>query len=121
MTYLLCTLYVFFYLTEAQIAERRTREYQEKEHDIAVARELVSKTFFDSYCTAILRKKDSGFMHISNTISFHCFQNQYEGNQWGRPGPGGPYWRERTLTGQGFFEKMVNNYYTVFKQQTLEA
>jgi hypothetical protein len=57
---------------EAQIAERRTREYQEKEHDIAVAREL----------------------------------NQYEGNQWGRPGPGGPYWRERTLTGQGFFEKM---------------
>lgn len=57
---------------EAQIAERKTREYQEKEHDIAVAREL----------------------------------NQYEGNQWGRPGPGGPYWRERTLTGQGFFEKM---------------
>ena len=35
-------------------------------------------------------------------------QNQYEGNQWGRPGPGGPYWRERTLTGQGFFEKMVS-------------
>lgn len=50
-----------------------------------------------------------------------CFQNQYEGNQWGRPGPGGPYWRERTLTGQGFFEKMVNNYYTIYKQQTLEA
>lgn len=32
--------------------------------------------------------------------------SKYEGNQWGRPGPGGPYWRERTVTGQGFFEKM---------------
>lgn len=31
---------------------------------------------------------------------------RYEGSQWGKPGPGGPYWRERTLTGQGFFEKM---------------
>ena len=46
--------------------------------------------------------------HLIN--KFCCFQNQYEGNQWGRPGPGGPYWRERTLTGQGFFEKMVNMY-----------
>ena len=55
-------------MTEAQIAERRTREYQEKEHDIAVARELVSKTFFDSYCTAILRKKNSGFINISNIL-----------------------------------------------------
>jgi len=31
---------------------------------------------------------------------------KYEGSQWGRPGPGGPYWRDRALTGQGFFEKM---------------
>merc|ERR1712025_1401551 len=31
---------------------------------------------------------------------------KYEGSQWGRPGPGGPYWRERAITGQGFFEKM---------------
>lgn len=31
---------------------------------------------------------------------------KYEGSQWGRPGPGGPYWRDRAITGQGFFEKM---------------
>ena len=35
-------------------------------------------------------------------------QNQYEGLQWGRPGPGGVYWRESAVTGQKFFDKMVN-------------
>lgn len=29
-----------------------------------------------------------------------------EGSQWGKPGPGGAYWRDSALTGQGFFEKM---------------
>ena len=36
---------MFSLLTEAQIAERKTREHQEKEHDIAVARELVNKHY----------------------------------------------------------------------------
>eukprot|EP00094_Tigriopus_californicus_P007475 TCALIF_07197-PA protein Name:"Protein of unknown function" AED:0.23 eAED:0.23 QI:0/0.6/0.33/1/0.6/0.5/6/0/258 len=31
---------------------------------------------------------------------------QVEGNQWGRPGPGGKYWRDSAVTGQGFFDKM---------------
>ena len=31
-----------------------------------------------------------------------------EGSQWGRPGPGGRYWRDSAITGQGFFDKMVN-------------
>ena len=49
-------------------------------------------------------------------------QEKDEGNQWGKPGPGGAYWRESALTGagpsscaqstslymsgQGFYEKM---------------
>ena len=31
-----------------------------------------------------------------------------EGLQWGRPGPGGAYWRHSALTGQNFFDKMVS-------------
>lgn len=38
-------------------------------------------------------------------ISFD--QQQYEGLQWGRPGPGGVYWRQSALTGQRFFDNMV--------------
>ena len=29
-----------------------------------------------------------------------------EGLQWGKPGPGGAYWRSSAITGQGFFDKM---------------
>jgi len=28
--------------------------------------------------------------------------------QWGRPGPGGVYWRDSAVTGQKFFDKMVS-------------
>ena len=91
-------------MTEAQIQERKTREYQEKEHDIAVARELVNIT--NGLFVCVLSKK----IYTKFFLSIFFFQNQYEGNQWGRPGPGGPYWRERTLTGQGFFEKMVKKF-----------
>ena len=31
---------------------------------------------------------------------------QFEGMQWGRPGPGGTYWRESAITGQRFFQNM---------------
>ncbi|XP_071746149.1 uncharacterized protein [Lepeophtheirus salmonis] len=31
---------------------------------------------------------------------------QTEGSQWGRPGPGGTYWRNSAVTGQNFFDKM---------------
>ena len=53
---------------------------------------------------------------------FDAEQEKDEGNQWGKPGPGGAYWRESALTGaghsscaqstslfmsgQGFYEKM---------------
>ena len=30
----------------------------------------------------------------------------YEGTQWGRPGPGGVYWRPSAVTGQRFFQNM---------------
>ena len=30
------------------------------------------------------------------------------GGTWGKAGPGGAYWRQSALTGQGFFAKMVS-------------
>lgn len=37
-------------------------------------------------------------------ISKHLVE--VEGSQWGKPGPGGAYWRNSAVTGQGFFDKM---------------
>ena len=31
------------------------------------------------------------------------------GGTWGKAGPGGAYWRQSALTGQGFFAKMVSS------------
>jgi len=31
---------------------------------------------------------------------------EVEGIQWGKAGPGGAYWRDSAITGQGFFDKM---------------
>jgi len=31
---------------------------------------------------------------------------EVEGTQWGKAGPGGAYWRDSAITGQGFFDKM---------------
>jgi len=31
---------------------------------------------------------------------------EIEGTQWGKAGPGGAYWRDSAVTGQGFFDKM---------------
>ena len=48
------------------------------------------------------------FRYFFTFSDFHLkCQNQYEGLQWGRPGPGGVYWRESAVTGQKFFDKMV--------------
>ena len=35
-------------------------------------------------------------------------KEEVEGTQWGKAGPGGAYWRDSAITGQGFFDKMVN-------------
>ena len=35
-------------------------------------------------------------------------KEETEGLQWGRPGPGGTYWRNSALTGQNFFDRMVS-------------
>ena len=86
--------YQFFYAIEEQISERKSRERSERDYDRAVAQELVNSFYFTKKNPDLNQK-------------FVFFQSKYEGNQWGRPGPGGPYWRERTVTGQGFFEKMV--------------
>ena len=38
----------------------------------------------------------------------HRELERLEGEQWGKPGPGGAYWRPSAITGQGFFDKMVS-------------
>ena len=35
-----------------------------------------------------------------------AYLSQFEGSQWGRPGPGGVYWRPSAITGQRFFQNM---------------
>ena len=45
----------------------------------------------------------------SDSLNVSRHLEKVEGNQWGKPGPGGSYWRESALTGQGFYEKMVRN------------
>ena len=42
---------------------------------------------------------------ISREFSKHM--EEVAGQQWGKPGPGGAYWRQSAVTGQGFFDKMV--------------
>ena len=49
----------------------------------------------------------SSIYAFASSVFYSKFQNQYEGLQWGRPGPGGVYWRESAVTGQKFFDKMV--------------
>ena len=50
------------------------------------------------------------FLQISQilrTDNAYLDQEEVEGLQWGKPGPGGAYWRNSALTGQNFFDKMV--------------
>ena len=35
-------------------------------------------------------------------------KDELEGTQWGKAGPGGAYWRDSAISGQGFFNKMVH-------------
>jgi hypothetical protein len=49
-------------------------------------------------------------VHIFSTkdnLQIHFFKEEVEGTQWGKTGPGGAYWRDSAITGQGFFDKMV--------------
>jgi len=45
-------------------------------------------------------------MERNNDLSISKQLEEVEGTQWGKQGPGGAYWRDSALTGQGFFEKM---------------
>ena len=49
-----------------------------------------------------------GFVKESIRYIIQFLQQEVEGTQWGRPGPGGTYWRPSAITGQGFYDKMVN-------------
>ena len=46
-------------------------------------------------------------MHLIEA-QIHRELERLEGEQWGKPGPGGAYWRPSAITGQGFFDKMVS-------------
>ncbi|XP_059098913.1 uncharacterized protein LOC131893000 isoform X2 [Tigriopus californicus] len=54
----------------------------------------------------IRQRKEFERTQKEREISLEKQLEQVEGNQWGRPGPGGKYWRDSAVTGQGFFDKM---------------
>ena len=72
---------MFSFLTEAQIAERKTREYQEKEHDIAVARELVSNNefirCFHQFVSRIFSMNFSQFEQLKKKANFLLVQKRF--------------------------------------------
>ena len=45
----------------------------------------------------------------SNNLNVSKHLETVEGSQWGKPGPGGSYWRDSAITGQGFYDKMVRS------------
>ena len=46
--------------------------------------------------------------HLDHHDHYADHQEEHEGEQWGKAGPGGAYWRPCAVTGQGFLDKMVN-------------
>ena len=77
---------------EAQVRERKEQEALEKQTNKEVGGcGLVSSNF--------------------STLESQIYRElgRLEGDQWGKPGPGGAYWRPSAITGQGFFDKMVGS------------
>jgi hypothetical protein len=60
-------------------------------------KELLEQVRYKKQLEAEEKKKDR---EIDDYLS------QFEGMQWGRPGPGGVYWRPSAVTGQRFFQNM---------------
>eukprot|EP00090_Calanus_glacialis_P021912 TRINITY_DN33788_c0_g1_i1.p1 TRINITY_DN33788_c0_g1~~TRINITY_DN33788_c0_g1_i1.p1 ORF type:complete len:454 (+),score=113.33 TRINITY_DN33788_c0_g1_i1:334-1695(+) len=54
----------------------------------------------------IRQRQQVAEMEKENDLSISRQMEEVEGTQWGKPGPGGAYWRNSALTGQGFFDKM---------------
>jgi len=54
----------------------------------------------------IRERKEMEAMEKHNNREVCKQLEEVEGLQWGRPGPGGAYWRNSAITGQGFFDKM---------------
>ena len=77
----------FFFSPAAQIRERKEREALAKERERGAELEQVGG-------------EHGGLDHD---------QEEHEGEQWGKAGPGGAYWRACAVTGQGFLDKMVDN------------
>ena len=73
---------------EDQIRQRQQLAELERENDLNICRQLV------------------GIVERMFQLQM-ILQEEVEGTQWGKAGPGGAYWRSSALTGQGFFDKMV--------------
>jgi len=54
----------------------------------------------------VAQRQQRAEMEKHNDLAICRKLEEVEGSQWGKPGPGGAYWRDSALTGQGFFEKM---------------
>ena len=69
----------------------------------------VGRLYFHSIVSDLLMsvRRYEFFTCTIGTCFIFSSQEQVEGTQWGRPGPGGRYWRSSAITGQGFFDKMV--------------
>jgi len=65
-------------------------------------KELYHKELEDQIRT---RKEMEGMERDADTQIARQME-QTEGLQWGKAGPGGAYWRNSAVTGQGFFDKM---------------
>ena len=78
----------------AQVRERKEREALDKQRERGAELEQVGGANGGEH-------EDLGHDHLD------LDQEEHEGEQWGKAGPGGAYWRPCAVTGQGFLDKMV--------------
>jgi len=76
-------------------------------NQIRYAADPAEKSMYHSeLAEQVEQRKQRAEMEKHNDLAIARNLEDVEGSQWGKPGPGGAYWRDSALTGQGFFEKM---------------
>ena len=84
----------FSFSSAAQVRERKEREALDKQRERGAELEQVGGADGGEH-------EDLGHDHLD------LDQEEHEGEQWGKAGPGGAYWRPCAVTGQGFLDKMI--------------